>query len=415
MSGAVAAGCPEEAPPASARPVGTGWMLALSLVNVGAFAAFNGPSQSLLPQQAEYFSEHKEAVLAVVSGVGAFVSLLANPIAGALSDRTASRWGRRVPWIAGGAAVAASGLLVLASADGVTTMVVGWSLVQLGANGLLAAAVAAIPDRVATRERGRAGGWFGIGQTSGILAGVAVGTFAGDFRAGFMACAVVLLLCVVPFVVVNRDLPTTRAEPLGVGAFLRGFWISPREHPDFAWVWIGRFLVMLGQHMATIYLYFYLEDRVGLDKPAQGLLVLVLTYALTTIAVALVAGRISDRTGRRKVFVLVSTAVIAAGAAALGLWPDWYVAIGAAVALGFGLGVFLAVDLAIATVVLPDAESRGRDLGLINVANTLPQVLAPAVAALVVTTLGGYTVLFCCAAASAVVGGLFIRRVRAVR
>lgn len=73
------------------------WVTGVVLVNLGINAAFFGPLQVLLGQQAEHFNAaEKEAILALVTGCGAAVSLVANPLFGAFSDRTTSRYGRRV-------------------------------------------------------------------------------------------------------------------------------------------------------------------------------------------------------------------------------------------------------------------------------------------------------------------------------
>jgi MFS family permease len=82
--------------------------------------------------------------------------------------------------------------------------------------------------------------------------------------------------------------------------------------------------------------------------------------------------------------------------------------------LGLGFGVFVAVDYALLTEVLPDLDDSGRDLGIINIASALPQVVAPVIAALVVSSLGGYPVLYLLAAGVTVAGALLVNRIRGV-
>ena len=69
-------------------------------------------------------------VFGTVTGLGAAVSVVANPVFGAISDRTVSRFGRRVPWIVVGGLTGAVALLVLAVADSVPVMALGWCLAQ---------------------------------------------------------------------------------------------------------------------------------------------------------------------------------------------------------------------------------------------------------------------------------------------
>ncbi len=56
---------------------------------------------------------NKVAILSFFTSVTVLIALFANPLAGALSDRTASRFGRRRPWILVGGLLTAVGLLFM--------------------------------------------------------------------------------------------------------------------------------------------------------------------------------------------------------------------------------------------------------------------------------------------------------------
>jgi len=400
------------------RRVGAGWIAGVILVNVGINAAFFGPLQVLLAQQAQAFdAANKEAVLALATGFGAAVSLVANPVAGAFSDRTTSALGRRVPWVLGGAVLAFAALLLLAGAPSIAVMVVGWCLVQAGCNGAYAAVTASIPDRVPTLQRGQVGGLAAMGQTVGIVFGAVLANLAGGFVLGYIYCAVFLLASVVLFLVKGRDVPLDPAlrPPFAWGRFLKSFYISPRRYPDFGWAWLTRFLVNLGNSLFTLYLFFFLQDAVGHPDPAAGVLLLTGIYALMVVITAVVGGPWSDRIGRRKPFVIASAATIATASILVAFWQTWPTALVAAGVLGAGFGMFLAVDFALLTQVLPSAADRGKDLGVINIANSSPQVVAPLVAAPVVLYLGGYTTLFMLSAVIGLLGAVFVVKIKQVR
>ncbi len=394
------------------------WTMSVVLVNVGINTAFFGPIQVLLGQQAIHFSEpDKEAILALVTGAGAAVSLVANPLFGTFSDRSVSRFGRRVPWVFIGAVLGTIGLLGLAVAPGVAAMVLLWCLVQLGCNGALAAITAAVPDQVPVRQRGTIGGLASMGTVVGILLGAAVGAVvAGNFALGYILCAIALVAGMVPYLFLSNDHVLAAADrpPFTWAAFFAGFWISPRRHPDFAWAWLTRFLVNVGNHLVTLYLLFFLRDAVGFDNPEFGVLVLTGIYAVLTLVTAVIGGRWTDRVGRRKPFVIASSAIIALAALILAFEPTWTgVLVGAAV-LGVGYGAYLAVDFALLTQVLPSAASRGKDLGVINVANSLPQVIVPVIALPLVTELGGYVTLYVVAAVIGLLGAVFVVKIKGV-
>ncbi|CAM5412835.1 MFS transporter [Streptomyces aurantiogriseus] len=411
------------APGALAEPVdrmGRGWTAALALANGAIWVGWYGPLQILLASQAEDFAPgsgmSKETMLAWVTGVGAVVSLAANPLFGALSDRTTSRHGRRTPWIVAGAAGGALSLLLLGAADGVWWMALGWCLVQLTLNAAFAAVTAAVPDRVPRLQRGSVGGWLGAAQILGVVGGTGLATVAGGVGAGYAACAVFTVLGVLPYVGRYKDL---RLGPQDRPAwswrtFLSGFWLSPRRYPDLGWAWLTRFLMNLSNALVLLYLLYYLRDQLNHTDPDEGVLILTAVNGVTLLATVVVGGIWSDRVGRRKPFVIWSGVLMAVATAGLAAWQTWPGAIVAAAVLGVGFGVFTSVDFALMTDVLPKALDRGKDLGVINVANALPQVAAPALAAPIVAHLGGYRVLYLVAAVIGLAGAVLVGRIRGV-
>lgn len=405
------------------RRVRPGWVAGVVLVNVGINAAFFGPLQVLLGQQSAAFSEEdKEAILALVTGAGAAVSLVANPLFGAFSDRTTHRLGRRVPWVLFGAVLGAAALIALAGAPNVAVMTLLWCLVQAGCNGAYAAITAAIPDRVPVPQRGTVGGLAAMGQTVGILTGAVIAAaVTGNFAAGYIVCAVALLAGVVLYFFKNDDvpLPARARPPFSLARFARSFWVSPALYPDFAWAWLTRLLVNIGNHMVTLYLLFFLKDAVHVKEtqgiePEFGVLILTGLYAVMVIITSVIGGALSDRMGKRKPLVIVSSVIIAVASLILAVAPTWAGALIGASVLGVGFGCYLAVDFALITEVLPTALNRGKDLGVINIANSLPQVLAPLIAFPFVALWGGYVSLYVAAAVIGLLGAVFVVKIKGV-
>ena len=394
------------------------WVASVTLAGLGLWAGFFGPIQVLLAQQAQVVApDHKEFVFGVVTGVGSAVSVVANPLFGALSDRTTSRFGRRVPWVVAGALLGALALVLLANAHSVLTMVLAWSLAQASLNAMFAALTATVPDLVPVRERGVVGGWVAVSQTLGIVGGVGIATATGGIVAGYYATAAAVVVLAVPYVLGSRDVQLPRAlrPELSWRELARSFWVSPTLHPDFAWAWLTRFLVNLGNSLGTLLLFFYLQDAVGYPDPEAGVFVLTVVYAVFIVGSTVVFGLWSDRLQRRKIFVVVSGAVTGLGALVLAIVPTWPGAIAGAVVFGIGYGVYLSVDFALCTEVLPAAEARAKDLGVINIAVALPQVFAPFVGSFLVAYAGGYVTLYAVACGVCLLGSLFVRNIRGVR
>ena len=194
--------------------------------------------------------------------------------------------------------------------------------------------------------------------------------------------------------------------------------MNPRKHRDFAWAFVGRFLFVLAYAFLITYQTYYLLRKLDsheADVPHQIFLG-VLVQSVVLIAASLVSGKVSDRTGRRKVFVVTASLVygVAMFAIAVASSFNGYL-VGMAIG-GLGFGMYIAVDLALVADVLPDKENAAKDLGVFNIAGALPFSVAPALAPVVLALSGGsYGALYAVAGACAVIGAAAILPVRGVR
>lgn len=399
------------------RRVGVRFTGAVSLAMLGLWAGFFAPLQVLLPEQvAAIDPDGKVAALAVVTAAGALIALVVNPVAGALSDRTWSRWGRRRPWVFGGGVLGAVALFALGTQSTLVGLTVGWCCAQLCLNTLLAALIATVPDHVPAGQRGLVSGLVGLAQPLGVAVGVAVvSRVVTSIAAGYDIVAIALLVTSVGYVALVSESPVVRT-PFAWARWLRGFWVSPRRYPDFGWAALSRLLVNLSQALGIGYLIYFLQDVVRLPKAqaAQGVSLLVVVYTGSLLLTVVAAGWLSDRLRRRRVFVMAAAVAIAVGTGLIAVWPTWSAAVIAAIVQGLGFGVYVAVDVALITQVLPTTADRAKDLGVLNIANTLPQLVGPAIAATLITHAGGYRGLFAGAAVLTVIGGVLVRRIRSV-
>lgn len=385
-------------------PVRRRWMVAYALAMIGVAAGWFGPIQILLPEQAARLAgdDGKEALLALVTAWGAAASMVANPLWGALSDRL----GTRRPIFVAGTVVGVAGLLVLAFADTTAVMATGWILVQVGLNGPLAALAALIGDRVPENQRGTVGALFGVAQIIGVILGTAVAVAVGSGAPGYIAVAIAVPALGAALLIVHREQPITVATT----SIRKIRWPGGQ----FAWAWIIRFLLNLVNALVLVYLLYFLSDQVKVGDAATWVLILTVVNVLFAGICGFAGGVLSDRWERRRIFVAAGAVILALGTALMALVPVIPVVIVASVLVGVGWGAYIAVDMAILTHVLPDPETRATMLGVANVAGTLPQLLAPVLAAPIVTALGGYRVLYLLTAAFALVALALLPRLRAL-
>ena len=406
-----------------------GWIAGLGLASLGMWMAAYTPLQVLLPTQLQDITpRHKIAALAVVTGFGAVASGLATPVAGALSDRSTHRYalgrmtGRRHRWTLVMALLAAAALAVLSVQRTVAGVTALWVLFCAFQNGEYASLSAAIPDHVPVRQRATVAGWVGMPQALGLVVGtvLVVALFTGTIS-GYLVLAVALAVLTLPFVLFTPDYPLEWEHRAAFSwrELGRSYWISPRAYPDFAWAWFTRFLMSLAIAMGTLYLLYFLRDKIHYARlfPGQtasdGLLILIVIYTGGVVITAVVGGMISDRLGRRKMIVTVSGTLIAAAAVLLTFVETWAASIGAAVLFGIGFGAYLAVDQAMITQVLPQARDRAKDLGVINIAIVCPAAIGALIAAPLVS-LGGYPTLFAGTAVVGLLGSILVWRIKSV-
>jgi MFS family permease len=399
-------------------------MISLGIASGALSGLYAGIGGVLLPQQIENIDRaHKVAALGVVSGVAACFALVFNPIGGALSDRTRSRFGRRTPWLIAGSAGMLVMLAVLGQAATVLAILIAWCLAQAVANFYQAPLSAVIPDRVPKSRRGVASAVTGVSQVIGGVIGVGIASlFTHHLASGYLALGAVMAVTAVGFVLATADPPTADlARPprdtRSLGARLADF-LSALRHRDFACVFASRAAAIMGYYLVIGYELYILTDFIKLPgglKPAQGVTILAAISAVGALLAAAISGPLSDRLDRRKPFVFVSSAV-AGGACILPVVSPTFrtIEIFAAFA-GIAFGTYLSVDAALVTLVLPRSEDAARDLGVLNIANAGPQVIAPLFAALVISHLGGYRMLFILGGCCGVAGAFAVMPVRAVR
>ena len=361
--------------------------------------------------------------ISLVLFAGAIAALVGNPIFGALSDRTRSRFGRRRPYLVGGSLAGLAALALIGVATSLGMVLVGWCLAQLAYNAVLASMVAIIPDQIPATQRGSVVGILGVCMPVGQI----VGTFLVQQLAGNLTLALLVpgtlgLVGVLALAVVLPDAPPAPAAVAGsaVGvAPARAIHFHLLAHRDFTWAWLGRAFFVMGSIFLQAYQPFLLIDELGFDASQVPRLIFrsTLVQAAMTVVWSLVAGRLSDRIGRRKSIAMAGSVL-----QGLGLWliaaAHSYTTFLLGVALtGMGHGVYEGVDLALVTEVLPDrARHAAKDLGLLNITNALPQVIAPLAApAILVLSGGDYTLLFLVAGTAPFLGAVLLAPLKRVR
>lgn len=399
---------------------GIGRLLATLPFAIMGFTLFWGAVQFIMvPLQVQTIApEGRDSALAWVVGAGAVASMLTAPVAGALTDRTRTRIGGREPWLIGASVITVALSVVAANASSIIALAVLIAALQVSTNFILTPVSAYIPDRVPVARRGAFSAAYGAAQLVGALIGQVAGSQLGEaVRTGYLAAALILASLVVTFALANMRSNLHRPRrPVAPGSWARTFWVNPVHHPNFALAFVGRFLLFTGAFPVQTYLLFILQDYIGLGGNAlDAIPILGLADLLGVLVGTLLAGYLVHRTGRTRPFIYLAAALLAVGLAVPLAWPTYEAMLVCSVLSGLGLGLFLAVDLVLITLVLPSAHDNGKDLGIINVTTTLPQTLGAAVGSTLIAAFGSYAALLVFAIVCTVLGAGVLAFIRGIR
>ena len=389
---------------------------------------------------------HEGLALGALEGVGSLMAVVWQPVVGAVSDRTFTRWGRRRPFIAIGTAGDVVFLVGLALSGSYWLVLVFYFLLQTASNTAQGPYQGLLPDVVPVEQRGLASGYYGLSNVVGLLAGTIGAGFilghAGRVVAILSICGLLLVTMLPTVTLIPDRAGRTAAWFTGVRGVLTTTFTSPLHHPDFLWLMASRLLILMGLVGVQSFVFFYFSnvffggDRAATITASYTLQGLVIVCAFV---VSIPFARLSDRVGRRPLilaggllgaggllmlvfsdFELLPSGVLHPVATALKV-PDLAAqATCVGVLIGVGYGMFFSVDWAFIQDVIPHGEA-GLYMGFSNIATAGSGIIARFVGGLLLDPFnagprilglpGGFPVIFAVFGAWLVAGALLILKV----
>ncbi|WP_395089575.1 MFS transporter [Armatimonas sp.] len=367
----------------------------------------------------------KNGAWGMIVAIGAFEAMIGPALMGWLSDRTQTRFGRRRPFLAIGAALTSVALLLLGQANSLVMMAIAYLFLQISDDVATGPYAALIYDQVPENHRGKASGIMSMLQLIAQIVAVGIGLGLGKIALIYVAVAVINVICALITLAIWHE-PAAEA-PLAAIVLPKlsiKSWIEPFRSPDFRWVWLARFLVAFGFYLILLYVSNYLSDRVhsltlfgfDLKTPKNGALAAALGISLSGAIGSGIAARLTDSLGRKKIIGLAGW-VMAAALIPFALIPNFTVIFCVALVFGSAYGIYLSASLALAADVLPDPEAAAKDMGIWQASVSTPQVLTGAVGLLVdagnrLSGGMGYTLAFLISSAAFLTGCLLVTRVK---
>jgi MFS family permease len=363
----------------------------------------------LLPSRVASLSSEPDYAprLALLFGIGAVMALLGPAFFGYLSDRTA----RRMPWIVAGSLLTAVALVWMAFAPSFWQLVLAYILLQLSDDMAAGAYSALIPDRVPRAQHGWASGWLGVLQVLGSMFALVLGVL-------FPESALFVLIALLS-VLAGQGILRLVGETPGLKSIDRSLWdsftvVSPWRSADFRWVWVTRFLVMLAYYGLLAYLS---QNLSGTDAWTTWALIGI-ALSMGSLVLPLFGGYLSDQKGRKNLITVAGLGLALSTLALSFIYSmPWILPVLIVVGiLGVFFGLYLAVDWALISDILPDPSSHATDMGIWQVSSIFPQLIAGSLVTWAAEgTPGVRMAFFICLAVCFFLGGILVRQVRGVR
>jgi Na+/melibiose symporter-like transporter len=401
-------------------------LLVLNAAWVGISFLWNSLHVIILPAVLLNFvpESQKNTYLGLLTFTGLVIAAIVQPAAGALSDRTTSRWGHRRPWIALGTAADFVFLALLGWAGGLPWLLAGYLGLQVTSNLAHGPLQGLLPDRVPRDQLGVASGVKNLCDMGAlVVAALLVGRLMPPAsQPPVLPVALVGLVlagstAITVFGVREARLPAQASSGSGNRPWWDSLRVDWRAEPRYAWLIASRFAFLLGIYGIQAFAQYYVRDVLAAPNPAQvtGDLLAAITLALVAFTVS--GGWLCDRFGRRRLQVIASV-ISAVGCLLLLAARTPGLLLGFGAVLGAGIGLFLTANWALATELAPEAEA-GKFLGLTNLATAgsgaLGRLQGPAIDALNAAAPGawwGYAELFVFGAVCVLVSAWLLRRVR---
>jgi Na+/melibiose symporter-like transporter len=317
----------------------------------------------------------KNTYLDLLILTGYILAMAVQPIAGALSDRSTFRWGRRRPYILLGGVLLLLFLPGIGLAGSYAVIFIIYCLLQISSNTAQGPFQGFIPDLVPVGRRGTASGVRSLFNIAGgvvlirVIAPLMDRYFTGDGRLWLWLAlgipAIILLGGTLATVLTVKEQPkTTPTQSVLLSALRASFKIDARVQFHFILFLVACFLIFTAWGTLMAHALYYLMDVVNITRPAEITGNLLIVVGAAMLVVVYPVGRLCDRVGRYPVAV-ASGFLGALGIVAIFFSQSYWQVVLSAALLGVCSGAWMSTQWALATDLVGWGE-EARYLGLVN-------------------------------------------------
>lgn len=376
------------------EPLGVSRLIYINIFSFAIVYYWSALTTILLPEKILQFVPEaaKGTALGVLTAGGSLILIFCEPIVGVVSDRSRFRAGRRRPFVVVGAVGMVIFLVLLSAAPVYWMMIASFILLKLFWALAEGTYPALLPDLVPESQRGRAAGYYGLLSLAGAIAGVWVSAkllgsgeatrrlLAIDpLTASALATAAVVLICAAILWVKVREPAADQSPRSGRSVLAEAFDLGPLlRQRAFLWLTLSRTCWYFGFNTLLAFLLYFVKDGLKIPDYANATGTLVSIVYAAALPTVLLSGYWSDRVGRRKPFIYLSSVCMMAAGIGFILMDSYVEAKWAMAVWGFGGGIFTALSWAMATESFPETGSNARYLAIwISISQGVPWLIAP--------------------------------------
>nr|WP_158702971.1 MFS transporter [Allosphingosinicella vermicomposti] len=316
--------------------------------------------------------------MSAIATWGALAASAANILFGAMSDRTWARSRTRRPWITAGFIGTLAAYIAIHSSTEPQDLILAVIALQVAINMLLGPLVAVMADEVPDRQKGRVAALLAIAHPLASLSGALLVIPAASEGQRYFVLCMLISAALLPFSALFRE--------KGAGARVEASTVPLRRSANYFLVWLARLLVQTAGVTVSTYVFLFLMSAGRSFGPApfnmtndQFIASLIASATLVAVGVTLGAGRLSDFSGRRRPFIALAALTMTIALPTLATAGSWSMAAFAYGLFVSGYSIFIALHSAFAMETLPAPRHRARDLGILNLTNTIPALIVPLV------------------------------------
>ncbi|MEH7096912.1 MFS transporter [Neobacillus vireti] len=353
----------------------------------------------------------------LIAGIGSAVAIFSMPIGGFISDRIRLKFGKRKTIIVVGAILGVLSLMCMAVSTNLLMLGFFNCLMAFGLNIAQAGYSALLVDQVPESKRGRVSGLLGVLGMAGMLIGlVLMSVMTKSSNIGkFGLISVILAIGTIIAVILIKDAPAerrnlekSREDKVQIGKVISSIYPSPRKYPSFTWAMLTRAFLTLAA-MSTTYNAMMFIQRYHYTPEATTKFTALVSFAgmPAMIIASLLGGFLSDKLRKQKIFIIFSAILAGSALLVYAFAPNFTSILIATIILQFGYGLYTGVDLAMVARILPRKEDTAKDMGIMNIARTIPQTIVPFIVPFLLG-IGSWSFVYCFLAVCGLLGAITV-------